>query len=158
MTHTKPETVCIAIARPDGGVAIMQFVTRDAHGMSREAPPENIEAEIKKSGTPCASWRIIDPAEIPNDRTFRNAWKDVGDKIDHDMARAREIHMDRIRAVRNARLAETDVQVTRALEAGQDTKEIAAKRRALRGLPQTFDISKCATVEELKAAWPEQLK
>lgn len=96
MTHKgKPEGVFISIARPDGGVSIMQFLTlikrnEDDPGFVREASPKNIEAEIKKSGTPCASWRVIDRAAIPQDHTFRNAWKDDGGKIviDQDKAAA----------------------------------------------------------------------
>lgn len=131
----------------------MHFVTDDGRGIKREPTSENINAEIKKSGTPCVSWRIIDPSEIPNDRAFRDAWKDTG-KMEVDMPRARDIHMARIRKARDAKLAATDIEMTRALEAGLDIKQLSAKRQALRDIPQTFDLSTAETPEQLKALWP----
>ena len=163
MAHKgQPEYVRIAISRPDGGVSIMQFITfvrrhADDPGQVRDATPENIEAEIKKSGTPCTRWHIIDDADIPADRAFRAAWTDAGGKIDHDMEKARAIHMGRIRTARNAKLDETDKLVAR-LDGAPVPEELKALRQKLRDIPQTLDLAKAATVEDLKAAWPDELK
>ena len=37
-------------------------------------------------------------------------------------------------------------------------KKIALAKQALRDLPQTFDLSSPVTPDELKAAWPDELK
>ena len=97
-------------------------------------------------------------SDLP-DESFRNAW--IWDKsIRVDMDRARVIHMDAIRKVRNQELAALDVPFTKALESG-DSKEIARitkLKQTLRDIPQTFDIkSGIDTTEKLKASWPEIL-
>ncbi len=165
MANFEHTFVRIAISKPDGGVAIMQFLTlvkrnEDDPGYVREATPENIEAELTKSGFGGLSWRIIQDDEIPQDRTFRNAWTDAGDKIGHDMEKARAIHMDRIRAARAPVLAALDTEINKAADAGKANGELAAlraKRQALRDIPQTFDLSKAQTPEALKALWPVEL-
>lgn len=98
MTHKgKPESVFIAIMQPDGNVAVMQFITlvkRNAEdpGCVREATPENIEAEIAKSNIAFTSWRIVDPlVDLPQDRTYRDAWKDDGSKIIPDTVKVAAI-------------------------------------------------------------------
>lgn len=165
MTHKgKPEVVFVAITAPDGSLAVMQFVTllkrnEEDEGQKREASPENIEAEIARAGVPCASWRVVDPASLPADRTFRNAWADDGSTIGHDMAKAKAIHMDRIRAARAPKLEELDAQWMRATGQSKtaEVAQIEALRQKLRDLPQTLDLSKAATVEELKSIWPADL-
>jgi hypothetical protein len=119
--------------------------------------------------------RNIDKGVIPKDaelvmlpedwspadkRAFRSAWILDGNTIDVDMGKAREIHMGRIRIARNRKLDELDRDWMRA--AGQkDTKAadaIEAKRQALRDIPQTLDLTKARTPDELKATWPDELK
>lgn len=158
----KPEVVFVAISNPDGSLAIMQFVTllkrnEEDLGIEIEPTPENIEAEIIKSGIQFISWRIINPSEIPQDRTFRNAWIDGAGKIEHDMDTARDIHMARIRIARNAKLVETDKSVA-ALDGSSLPAELKAFRQKLRDIPQTLDLTKASTIEELKALWPAELK
>jgi hypothetical protein len=119
MTHKgKPETVAIAIARPDGGVSIMHFVTEqkrngDDPGWRREASAENINAEIAKAGIPSTGWRIIDPSEIPQDRKHRNAWKDDNGRlaIDPDKAAAIDEARKLDQAVKAALKAQHDALV-----------------------------------------------
>lgn len=141
----------IAISRPGEPVALMQLIFEDTPA------PEWVEAHLAKSGFGGSSWRFVERSQIPEDRTYRDAWTDNGSFIEHDMEKARTIHMARIRLARNAKLAETDVLVTRTLEAGQDTKELAAERQSLRDIPQAIDLSKYETVEQLKAVWPLSL-
>lgn len=97
MTHKgKPEGVFVAITQPDGNVAVMQFLTlikrnEEDPGYVREPTRENIEAEMTKSGFGGMTWRIVDPATLPTDRTYRNAWKDEGGKIALDPVKAAAI-------------------------------------------------------------------
>lgn len=93
---------------------------------------------------------VVDVSTVPADRTFRNAWKREGTGIGTDMAKAREIHMDRIRAVRDAELARLDVEQLKG-------RDVTAEKQRLRDLPATFDLTVAATPEDLKALWPAEL-
>ena len=80
--------------------------------------------------------------------------------INVNMSKARAIHLEEIRKVRNAELVKEDVTFMRAVEAGDtDTQAtIATKKQVLRDLPATFDITTdVGTPEKLKAKWPSEL-
>ena len=107
-----------------------------------------------------ASYRIIDHSEVPSDRIFRDSWEDTGTgPVQVNLPKARGIHMDRIRQVRNAELVKKDVDFMRAIEAGDTSAQstIAAEKQTLRDIPQTYNLSCFKTPEELKAAWPKEL-
>jgi hypothetical protein len=77
-----------------------------------------------------------------------------------NMTKARAIHLEEIRKVRNAELVKEDITFMRAVEAGDtDTQAtIATKKQTLRDLPATFDITTDVdTPEKLKAKWPAEL-
>ena len=96
-------------------------------------------------------------------RYFRDAlvWDDgVDNKCTCDMARSRGVHMDRIRVVRNAELVKEDVNMLKAIEAGDASTQstVATKKQVLRDIPATFDITTGVdTPEALKAKWPTEL-
>ena len=74
-----------------------------------------------------------------------------------NMPKARGIHMDKIREVRNKELAKKDIEFMKALEADDGSHTaIATEKQALRDIPQTFDLT-TDTVDELKNKWPEGL-
>jgi hypothetical protein len=75
-----------------------------------------------------------------------------------NMAKARGVHMDVIRIVRNTELAAKDITFMRAVEAGDTSAQatIATEKQVLRDIPQTFDLT-TATPEQLKAKWPAEL-
>jgi len=152
------ENVCIAIAREDGGVSIMTILRADGDS------PAAIAAEIEKwqstSRVKAVGHWPIKEADIPPDRAFRDAWIHRGEeRCVVDMEKARTIQMDRIRAARDAGLEVLDIPFMRAVEAGDDAKraEIATAKQALRDLPQTIDLAKAQTPDELEAIWPEAL-
>ena len=70
-----------------------------------------------------------------------------------DMAKAKEIHKNYIRAARTPKLAELDIEFQKALESGADTKTIAAKKQALRDAPADSGIASANDVTQLKAQW-----
>ena len=78
--------------------------------------------------------------------------------INVNMPKARAIHMDKIRAVRNRQLASLDVPFMQAGETGDvsELARIASEKQALRDIPQTLDLT-TDTPEELKAIWPIEL-
>jgi hypothetical protein len=143
----------ILIARSDGGVSIMEMIDVD-----------DAAAEITKweaaSGLQAVEWHEVAVADLPQDRTFRDAWVHNGNgRCGVDMARARAIHMDRIRRVRDVELANLDVSYMKAQERGDQAAmtQIAAQKQALRDIPQTFDLNAARTPDELKALWPKDL-
>ena len=103
---------------------------------------------------------VTNDAEI-SDRTFRNAWEanQSRDGIKVNMTKARDIHMDKIRIMRDKKLDQLDVDYMRAQEQGNTTliNEIIAEKDRLRDLPATFDLSVAGSATELKALWPSNL-
>jgi hypothetical protein len=80
--------------------------------------------------------------------------------INVNMTKARAIHLTEIRNVRNAELAKEDINMLKAIEAGNASAQstVATKKQALRDIPATFDITTDAgTPELLKAKWPVEL-
>jgi hypothetical protein len=74
-----------------------------------------------------------------------------------NMDKAKVIQMDKIREVRNKELTKKDVEYMKALEADDGSAAtVAAEKKALRDIPQTFDLT-TDTPEELKEKWPEGL-
>ena len=72
-----------------------------------------------------------------------------------DMAKAREIHKNNIRAARTPKLQELDVEFQKALEADDSTKkaEVVAKKQALRDAPADSGINAASDADALKAQW-----
>lgn len=117
--------------------------------------PAHRQAEINT-----AAIRPIDQAEIPQDRTYRNAWTDTGASIGHDMVKAQELHRAVLRRVRAPLLAELDVAYIRADEAGDAAAKasIASQKQVLRDVTEDPAIVAAKTFEELKASIPEVLR
>jgi hypothetical protein len=141
-----------AVNRHDGGVSIVHLSdeTIDIKDfMAKWRPAMQAEHDL-------SSAREITLAELPQDRTFRDAW---GHDLKPDIEKSRNIHRDRMRKARAPLLAELDVAYQRADETG-DTKakkDIAAKKAALRDVTKASAIDQAKTVEALLAVWPDVL-
>ena len=70
-----------------------------------------------------------------------------------DMAKARESHKTNIRAAREPKLAELDIEFQKALETGASTTDIVAKKQALRDAPADSGIAAASDADALKAQW-----
>ena len=70
-----------------------------------------------------------------------------------NMAKAKEIHKDNIRAARAPKLAELDIEFQQALETSADTSAIVAKKKALRDAPADSGIAAASDAAALKAQW-----
>ena len=77
--------------------------------------------------------------------------------ISLNLAKAKEIHKNNIRAARQPLLQSLDVDFQRALEQGADTAAIAAQKQALRDAPADPAIEAAASADEIKAAWDADL-
>lgn len=160
----RPKQIKILGTYADGGVAVISFVTESylpdgqVH-WTREATPENITAECAKISavlpSPIVWWRVVDEAEIPTERDYRNAWVDrgLGGGVGHDMARARAIHRDKLRRDREPQLAALDVEYQRADERDDkaEKRRVAAAKQALRDMTDDPRIDAATTIEALRA-------
>lgn len=66
-----------------------------------------------------------------------------------NIAKAKDITKNRLRAEREPLLAAQDVAYQRALETNADTAAIVAEKQRLRDITKLVDV--CSTVDELKA-------
>ena len=118
----------------------------------------SFEEMIEKDVPEGSDYSIIQRTDIPKDKTFVDAWKKSGDRIEVDMSKATDIHMGRIREARNKELDATDMEITRELEESRSVGiSLKAKRQTLRNIPQDFKLDSANTTEELKAMWPDGL-
>ena len=70
-----------------------------------------------------------------------------------DMAKAREIHKNNIRAAREPLLNALDIEFQKALETSSSTTDIVSKKQALRDAPTDSAIDSASNEAELKAQW-----
>jgi len=149
----------IIYTRPDGGVSVVcpapEFVA-NFDGTEAEAL-----AFIQAKDVPAdaVGTEVVDVAVIMPDRTFRNAWVKKTGGIKVSLPKARPIHLDRIRVVRDAELLRLDIEYLKADEVGDAALKasIATEKQVLRDIPQTFDLTVATTPDELKALWPAEL-
>ena len=87
---------------------------------------------------------------VPKDRTFRDAWQFNGSAAEVDMVKARDIHRENLRRDREALLKDLDVEFMLALERGDDTSAIVAKKHALRDVTKDPKIEAADTPTKLK--------
>lgn len=159
------QTQKVAITRADGGVSIMSFVVEgrgDAlpsgavwfggGNWVREPNDENIQSEVAKSVPDHVSWRRITDAEIPADRTYRDALADDGKALSHDMAKAREIQREQLRHERAGIFPSLDADWMKAVGQGKadEAAAIEATRQALRDAPADPRIEAARTTDDLK--------
>ena len=75
--------------------------------------------------------RLIDDSEIPADRTFRNAWITSNGKIEHDIAKCKELAHNMRRERRAAELAPLDDIIVKQIP-GNNLQQVEAQRQAVR--------------------------
>ena len=147
----------LAVIQIAPGVDEQRALAKTLFELSRTG---NMEAHFNPS-LPGPNWpcRACEDTELPQDRYFRDAWQDTGAVVVVNMPKARAIHMNQIRKVRDAELVKLDADFQRALEKGDQLEQsrIAALKQKLRDIPTTFDLAGYATPDTLKVAWPSEL-
>lgn len=154
----------IALTMADGSCKVMGFAVDDHRGLINAPLPANIEAAI---ATASKSWAIADSHLIPvqswrliqnyaaDDTRYHDARIDTGTAIEHDMAKARVIHLNLLRAQRATELVVLDDDWMRAFgqEKPTEVDAIEAQRQALRDMPVDLapQIEAAQTIDELKA-------
>lgn len=120
----------ISIIVPSGELSIEKVFDKDV--------PEQYKSTAK----------IVKDSEILTDRTFRDAWELKNGKIIENIEKAKEIHKEKLREERKPLLEEQDVLYMKALENGNDTKEIVNEKQRLRDITKQVDL--CKTIAEIK--------
>lgn len=115
--------------------------------------PAEIVAISLKKGTPYTE--VKDLTEV--DMEYFDGYIYNGGRPIPSISACREIHLDKLRAARDPKLAALDVAFMRAVEQGDTAKqsEIAAKKQELRDVTK---IKLPNSLEELKKVWPDALK
>ena len=70
-----------------------------------------------------------------------------------DMAKAKEIHKNKIRVARKPLLEALDIEFQKAQETSASTTDIVAKKQALRDAPADSGITSATDTNALKAQW-----
>ena len=124
--------------------------TNENGGVSVCIPTGELDINaVKAKDTPSHSI-IVDSADLPEaDNDFFNAWELADGVVTVNIAKAKEITKDRLRAARAPLLAAQDVLFQRALETGADTTAIVAEKQRLRDITTLADA--CTTTAELRA-------
>ncbi len=129
----------ILYRNPDGSVAVL--IPAPDCGLTLE----EIAAKDVPQGV---AWQIVEDADIPTDRTFRNAWRLQDGLLGYDLTKCMDLTKDRLRAARKPLLEAQDVLFQRALETGADTTAIVAEKQRLRDVTKL--VTPELTLEELK--------
>jgi hypothetical protein len=142
----------IAYTRPDGGVSVIVPAPKAQRPDETEA---EFMARVALAVPPDAS-NVTETDTLPS-RAYRNAWRLSGGKVEHDMTLARQMKLDELRAVRDAKLAVTDGPFLRAQEHGDQTEieRLKSLRQRLRDIPQTTRLAEVTDPDALKAFTPE---
>lgn len=150
----------------DGTIAVVIAVPKEQLGPPmRDYSDEEFEAWILKRSIPVDATNVNKMPEDwtpPEDRYFRNAWKqDEGEQnfakhIAIDMVKAREIQKNKIRKARTPLLEALDVDYQRADERADNKAkvEIANRKQLLRDATDDEHFATARTPEELKKVWP----
>ncbi len=153
----------------DGGVGICKiFNSRIAELMAlmkEEKLTENEAHVLAIKESMCETdkrFRMCDVNDIDIDPLYRKAYdySHTGKPCKLNIAKAREVHMTRIRKARDKKLPKLDIDYQRAMESKNEKKmeELAKVKQALRDLPDTFSLSRARTLDALKALIPDELK
>ncbi len=125
-------SVAVIIPAPDCGLTIEEIAAKDV--------PQGL------------TWQIVDEADIPTDRTFRNAWCLKNGHFDHDLDKCCAITKDRLRAERKPLLELQDVLFMRSVERGENTSTIAGEKQRLRDVTKL--VTTDMTLEQMKELHP----
>ena len=128
------------------------YTRPDDGGLSIIVPAPGVsEAEAAKAVPPGLGYEVVQAADIPADRTFRNAWCPCAvNKVRVDVDKAKGIAHEKRRAARAVEFAPLDVEATIPAKAAQAEAARQAIRDKYAAMQAAIDAA--ATVEDLKAA------
>jgi hypothetical protein len=121
----------IIYTQPDGGLSIVHPVFN-----TRGEPEDFTEADAEqrawdKLPADAINPRWVDAADIPEDRTFRNAWVAADKRVTHDMDKVKAIAHTMRRAKRAEEFAPLDEVIAKQIP-GKSAEAAEAARSAIR--------------------------
>jgi len=140
MTTTTMTTSRIIFQSESGSVAVI-------------VPTGSVELALKDV-PPGVPYEIVSAADIPSDRTFRNAWVIGMDGcVEHDLDQCKSIGHDKRRAARTEAFAPFDEIIAKQIP-GADAAEAEAARAEIRSKYANVQlaIDAAADPDEIKAA------
>ena len=145
VTYMK-ERLMILFKGKDGSVAIMVLAREDS---SREDAIDRFKAA--HDGFYKEHFIVGDDYKLPENRVFRNAWTlDRTNTVVVDKKKALDIHLDRIRKARDAKLDELDRIQLRHLNDKEKLEKIEGKKQLLRDITKNIKLD----VNDPLASWP----
>ena len=153
----------IVYTRKDGGISILIPTSKEKYeqmlGPLTDDQYEGHIARIHTESLPNDIIKIsqIEEEDIPTDREFRDAWVCNDSKVEHDLDKAKDIQLARIRAIRETKFAELDKQVLIAIEAGNDFADLAKEKQKLRDITEPLKQLVPESIDDIKSAFPQEL-
>lgn len=151
----------LVFPRTDGGVTIRFWSPKQALPGETEDQTAARLASLHPRAVFAGPPIILDETEIPPKDAYRNAWKLGNRAIDHDMPKAKAIHLERIRRVRDRELTASDTEFVKLQDIGtpQEIAAVKSQRQKLRDAPNSVQVQVDAAkdITELKAIWPQDL-
>jgi len=135
----------IIFIRADGGVSVVHPALNTLPKLESVTEAEAEQRAWDKLPTDAINPRFVNDADIPSDRTFRNAWTH---DLTVDFPKAQVLTKDRLRIDRKPLLEAQDVLFQRALETGQDATAIVKEKQRLRDVTKLVDTA--TTLDALK--------
>lgn len=129
----------IVFTRPDGGVSIII----PAPGIELSRAMQDVPADA-------SNVEVVDADAIPNDRTFRAAWKQEGKALAVDVQGAKKIAHEKRRAKRAEEFAPHDQVIALRLPGEEEAEAERAAIRAKYALVQEH-IDAAESPDELKS-------
>jgi hypothetical protein len=124
----------------------------ESGGVAVIVPTGSVELALKDvpEGVP---YEIVDAADIPSDRTFRNAWVANGAAVAVDLDKAKDIGHNKRRAARAEEFAPFDEIIAKQIP-GADAAEAEAARQEIRDKYADVQVAidAAADPDEIKAA------
>ena len=121
-------------------------------GVSVIIPTESVELALKDvpEGVP---YEIVDAADIPSDRFFRNAWVANGAAVDVDLDQAKSIGHDIRRTQREAEFAPFDAIIMKQIPGADNAAAEEARQQIRFKYALIQDVIEAAeTPDEIKSA------
>lgn len=105
------------------------------------------------------NWAKMDEIQLPNDRNYMQAWVLKDGKIEIDLKKAKERHIDLLREERDEKLKKFDVEFMRAMESGDQKwiDNVKDVKQRLRDMPND-PIFNVDSFEKLVEAYPDCLR
>lgn len=140
----------IIYTRPDGGVSVVSPAPA-AQFLSETEDEFLARIQAKDVPSDAINPQIVDESAIPVDRTFRNALRQNGALLVHDLPVCRNIQERRIEDARQHKMQELLLRA----ELGEN---VAAEKAAIQAINARTLCAAAQTPEELKTVMPAILK